>query len=141
MSKFYNASPTSVTASTLVAGSLIPGATLFVGSDFSKVASLVALAAFTANTSSITAAPAWQGSNDGTTWVRLYSSNGAAAVAVTATAPAASATFSFDGPANFAGWRYVRFCWLTGGATGGAADVGTIAYNYRQLTGAEGGYA
>ena len=136
----YNVSAVSGNANTLVAGSVIAGNAIFIGQDFRKVQSLIALATFTAQTASLAVAGVWQGSNDNSTWVNLVPANNAANVTFT-TAVAAAKTASFDAPLGAYGWKFARFTFLTSGATGGVADTYSIAYSYRQLTGAEGGYA
>jgi len=133
----YNVSGVSGNANTLVAGSVIAGNSVFMGQNFRKVASLVALVSFTAATSTLTATGKWQGSNDNSTWVDLASSNNAANVTYT-TGTATIVTKSLDAPQGAYGWKYVRFVFVTGVATGAAGDLYSIAYSYRQLTGAEG---
>jgi hypothetical protein len=140
MAKLYNASSTAITFNGIAAGSAVAGPTVFVGSDYAKVASLQALLSLTPNTSGITFAPVWQGSNDATTWVNISGSNGAAAVAIS-TGTLTATSYAVDAPTQFQAWRYIRITILVGVHTGGAADVGNVGYNYRQLTGAEGAYA
>lgn len=136
MSKVYNASSKSVTASGQSSGTVLAGNPIFMGSGAAKVGSLTALVSFTANTSTLTVTPKWQGSNDNATWVDLASANNAANVTY-ATGTVAIKTASIDAPLGAYGWRFSRFCFVTGVTTGGAADIGTIAYNYRQLLGGE----
>jgi hypothetical protein len=134
--KQYNVSSTSVTASGQPSGTVLAGKPIFMGSDIAKVGSLTALVSFTANTSTLTVAGKWQGSNDSTTWVDLFSANNAANVTY-ATGTLAAKAASLDAPQGAYGWRFSRFVFVTGVTTGAAADVGTIAYNYRQLIGGE----
>lgn len=133
----YNVSGVSGNANTLVAGSVIAGNAVFVGSNYQKVSNLTALVSVTAATSTITFTGQWQVSNDGSTWVKAAASNNAAYVTI-ATGTAAIVTEAFDAPISVYGWRYARFVLVTGVATGAAGDLYSIAYNYRQLTGAEG---
>lgn len=136
----YNQSGVSGNANTLVSGSIIAGNPIFMGQDFKKVAALTALVSFTAATATLTVTGKWQGSNDGSTWVDMAPSNNAANV-VYATGTSAIVTKSLDAPLSAYGWKYVRFVFLTGVTTGGTGDLYSIAYNYRQLTGAEGNEA
>jgi hypothetical protein len=140
MAKVYNASPATGNANTLVAGSVITGNSIFLGSDYRKVGTLSALVSVTANTSTITFTGSWQVSNDNSTWVAWTSQNNAANV-IFATGTATIKTAAFDAPTNICSARYARFVLTTGVATGGTADVYSIGYNYTQLTGAEGAYA
>jgi hypothetical protein len=140
MGKLYNASPATGTANTLVAGSVIAGNSLFLGSDFRKVGTLSALVSVTAATLNITFTGSWQGSNDGSTWVPLVNANNAANVTY-ATGTLAIKTSAFDAPTNIFSWRYARFVLTTGSQTGAAGDLYSIGYNYTQLTGSEGAYA
>ena len=133
----YNVSAVSGNANTLVAGSLIAGNPVFMGQNFRKVASLIALVSFTAATSTLTATGKWQGSNDSATWVDLAGGNNAANV-IFATGTAAIVTRSLDAPIGAYGWKYVRFVFVVGVVTGAVGDLYSIAYSYRQLTGAEG---
>jgi hypothetical protein len=140
MAKLYNASSTAISFSGITAGSAVAGPSVFVGSDYAKVASLVALLSLTPNTSGITFSPLWQGSNDNSTWVNIYSQNGAQPVAIS-TGTLTATSYAVEAPSQFQGWRYMRITIVVGVHTGGASDVGNVGYNYRQLTGAEGGYA
>ncbi len=133
----YNVSGVSGNANTLVAGSVIAGNSVFMGANFRKVRDLIALVSFTAATSTLTATGKWQGSNDNSTWVDLAGANNSANVTFT-TGTAAIVTKSLDAPLGVYGWKYARFVFVTGVATGAAGDLYSIAYSYRQLTGAEG---
>ena len=133
----YNVSGVSGNANTLVAGSVIAGNAIFCGSNYQKVSNLSALVSVTAATSTITFTGQWQVSNDNSTWVRSAYANNAAYVTI-ATGTAAIVTTAFDADDSVYGWRYVRFVLITGVATGAAGDLYSIAYGYRQLTGAEG---
>lgn len=133
----YNVAGVSGNANTLVSGSVIAGNAVFVGSNYQKVSNLTALVSVTAATSTITFVGQWQVSNDNSTWVKAANSNNAAYVTI-ATGTAAIVTESFDAPSAVYGWRYARFVLITGVTTGGASDLYSIAYGYRQLTGAEG---
>jgi hypothetical protein len=133
----YNVSAVSGNANTLIAGSVIAGNAVFMGQNFRKVASLVAIVSFTAATSTLTATGKWQGSNDNATWIDLAGSNAAANVTF-ATGTAAIVTKGIDAPLGAYGWKYVRFCLVVGVATGNVGDLYSIGYSYRQLTGAEG---
>jgi len=133
----YNVNGVSGNANTLVAGSVIAGNAVFAGNNFQKVDRLSALVSVTAATSTITFVGKWQVSNDNSTWVDVVGSNNAANVTL-ATGTAAIVTKAIDAPLGTYGWKYSRFVLVTGVATGGASDLYSIAYSYRQLTGAEG---
>src|ERR1700675_849389 len=109
----YNVSGVSGNANTLVAGSVIAGNAVFIGANYQKV------------------------SNDNSTWVKAANPNNAAYVTI-ATGTATIVTEAFDAPSAIYGWRYARFVLVTGVATGAVGDLYSIAYSYRQLTGAEG---
>lgn len=137
MAKRYNVSGVSGNANTLVSGSVIAGNSVFMGGNFQKVDELAALVSVTAATSTITFTGKWQGSNDNSTWVDSVGANNAANVAL-ATGTATIVTKALDLPYGAYSWRYVRFVLVTGVATGGTTDLYSIAYNYKQLTGADG---
>ena len=137
---FVNSPVATGNANTLVAGSVIGGPSLFLGNSYRKVGQLSAQVSFTANTSGITVAGSWQVSPDGTNWTTLVTSNNAAAITF-ATGTVAIKTACFDAPGGLYGSRYARFVLTTGVQTGGTADVYSIGYNFRQLTGAEGAQA
>lgn len=138
MGQRYNVSGVSGNANTLASGSVIAGNAIFLGVNFQKVASLSALVSFTAATSTLTATGKWQVSNDNSTWVDAAGSGNAANVTF-ATGTAAIVTKSIDAPIGVYGWKYARFAFVTGVTTGAAGDLYSIAYSYRQLTGAERG--
>jgi hypothetical protein len=132
----YNVSGVTGNASGITSGNTVNGNWIFMGQNFRKVRDLLALAAFTAATASLTATGKWQGSNDETTIYDLTGSNNAARV-VFATGTAAIVTAAFDAPLAAYGFKYARFVFVIGAETGGTSDLYSIAYSYRQLTGAE----
>src|SRR6185312_1951752 len=133
----YNVNGVSGNANTLVSGSVIPGNAVFNGNNFQKVDRLTALVSVTAATSTITFTGKWQVSSDNSTWVDIVGGNNAANVTF-ATGTATIVTKALDAPQGAYGWKYARFVLVTGVTTGGASDLYSIAYSYRQLTGAEG---
>jgi hypothetical protein len=137
MAKKYNVSGVSGNANTLISGSVIAGNAIFMGGNFQKVDELVALVSVTAATSTITFTGKWQGSNDNATWVDSVGANNAANVAL-ATGTATIVTRALDLPYGAYSWRYVRFALVVGVTTGAVGDLYSIAYNYKQLSGADG---
>jgi len=133
----YNVMGVSGNANTLVAGSVIAGNSVDIGGNFQKRGNITALVSVTAATSTITFTGKWQVSNDKSTWVDIAGGNNAANV-VFATGTASIVTKVLDAPLGVYGWRYARFVFVTGVATGGASDLYSIAYGFRMLTGAEG---
>lgn len=136
MAKMYNVSSTNVTASGQNSGTVLAGKAIFMGSEYGKVGSLTALASFTPATSTLTVTGKWQGSNDNTTWVDAVGPNAPANVTF-ATGTSTIVTKSVDAPQGAYGWRFARFCFVTGVTTGASGDIGSIAYNFRQLVGGE----
>lgn len=84
----------------------------------------------TVGVSSATFAGLWQGSQDGTNWVALYSLNAPAVVAVGAAGVTTSWVQSAAG--LNCPYPYIRMAIQTFTATGGASDTATISYNFRR---------
>jgi 3-hydroxyisobutyrate dehydrogenase-like beta-hydroxyacid dehydrogenase len=137
MARYYNFSPSSGNANTLVAGSVIAGNAVFLGNNYKKVDALSALVSVTPATASLTFTAKWQVSNDNSTWVDFVTSTNAAGVAL-ATGTATIVTKVLDAPVSIYGWQWARLALVTGGATGGTSDLYAIGYCGRLLTGAEG---
>ncbi|MDP9148520.1 MAG: hypothetical protein M3O36_01050 [Myxococcota bacterium] len=96
--------------------------------------SVAAIVETNVTTTSLTVTAKWQVSNDGTNWIDLLTKNSAANVQKAATGTGSLVTTQFvmslDGvnPA----FPYLRAAVLSAGATGGAGDSCTIAYNFRK---------
>jgi hypothetical protein len=114
-----------------VSATSVTGTTLFQGTSFLKVDNLTAYLIVTAATSSLTVTPYWQVSDDGTTFKSMH-----ALANVPINLPIATATENvtevLPAPKGIEGYRYARCMLLVGGATGGAADLYSIGYSYRQ---------
>lgn len=138
MSLVFNSSPVTGTFNTVTAGSAVNGNPLAVsGGSFQRIKTLSAVVAVTAATSTITLTAKWQVSNDKTIWFDVaYAAQNPAAVAL-ATGTAAIVTKVVPAPDAVYGHAYARCVVVVGVATGGAGDLYSIGYNYRQLTGAE----
>ena|SRR6478609_1868265 len=133
----FNAHQSTGNFNTVASGSAVSGNTLFVGGTYRKAGDVVAVLALTAATSTITFAARWQVSNDASTWINAASSTQNAAAVVLVTGTAAAATFAVPAPSTINGFKYARVQVVVGGTTGQTADLYTIGYSYRQLTGAE----
>jgi hypothetical protein len=136
MAKRFNSSLTSGNADTLVAGSSINGASLFLGVDAEKVKNLSATLNLDIETTSLTLAAKWQVSNDASTWYDLAhgSQNAAAVVLGTGTGGAdAAITKAIPAPSAVYGYRFARIALVTAGATGAATDTYAIGYSYNQV--------
>lgn len=82
------------------------------------------------NTTNLTLAPQWQGSNDGTNYVNLYTMNSAANVA-TAAGTGADVTTIRHVLLPYPPFRFLRMSVLTGGATAHATnDTWAVEYNF-----------
>jgi hypothetical protein len=131
----YNRGLVSGNANALAIGSYIAGAVQTMARV--KMGSLAAMVVADVETTSLTMAGTWQGSNtlDFAVAVDLANApqNPAPTVLATGTAGAdAAVTKAFPAPDAAYSFRFVRFRLLTAGATGGAADTYAIGYCYRQ---------
>lgn len=130
----HNKSGSTGDADGSAAGTVAAGNTIFMGSSFQKVQHLAALLDVTADTASFTWTAKWQGSNDETTWVDLANgSQNAAGVALATGGAVTNKNTVLEAPQSVYSYRFARCSLVTGGDTGAAADVYSIAYNYRQL--------
>lgn len=96
--------------------------------------SLVAVVQTRLTTATITAQTLWQGSNDGTNWVNILGTNGAANVTVAAagTGSLVNTTYAQAFVGINPPFPYLRIACLVGVATGAAGDTVTCAYNFRK---------
>lgn len=127
-------SPTSGNLNTLVSGSVVTGAAIFLGRTNRKVVSLSARVQLTAATSTLTIATKWQVSVDGTNFVDITNGPQNAASVVVTTGTAAIVTKIIPPPDAIYGYPYARLALVTGVTTGAAGDLYVIDYAYRQLT-------
>lgn len=125
-------SATSGNLNTLVAGSVVAGASIFLGRANRKVGSLSARVQLTAATSTITMATKWQVSVDGTNWIDVVNGPQNAASVVIATGTAAIVTKIIPAIEIIYGYPYARLSVVTGVATGATGDLYVIDYAYRQ---------
>lgn len=108
------------------------GGTVFMGTSFQKVESLSAYLIITAATSNITVKPYWQVSNDGSTFKTIQNDANSPLILAIATG-AENVTEVLPTPRGIEGYKYARCMLLVGGATGGASDLYSIGYSYRQM--------
>lgn len=130
----YNQKTMAATATTAVAaGSTVSGAsTNIVAMDrIAPGTTMVAKVTMVVNTTSLTLAPQWQGSNDGTNWENLYQPNSAANVA-TAAGTGSNVTTARSIMLPVLPYKYVRMTWLTAGATAHATND-TVAVSYHWI--------
>jgi hypothetical protein len=106
-----------------VAGTVFAGPTLLM----SKVqpGTLMARIKGTIATGSLTFAPSWQVSDDGTVWENVVPMNNAANVTFSATA-----TKHLEGPPCLSGKRYCRAVLTGAGATASTGDFTRFSYSY-----------
>lgn len=114
-----------------VSNASVTGNGVFLGTSFQKVDHLSAYLIVTAATSSITVTPYWQVSNDGTTYKTMHAQPNCPINLPVATG-AENVTEVVPAPKGIEGYRYARCMLLVGGATGGATDLYSIGYSYRQ---------
>lgn len=124
---------TSIVTGTLntVSNASVTGTGIFLGTSFLKVEHLSAYLIVTAATSSITVTPYWQVSNDNSTYKTVHADATVPLLLPIATG-AENVTEVVPAPKGVEGYRYARCMLLVGGATGGAADLYSIGYSYRQ---------
>lgn len=127
----YNTSIVTGTLNTVSATS-VTGANVHLGGSYTKVADLTAYLILTAATSSITITPYWQVSNDASTFTTIQSGPQSPANIAIVTGTA-NTTKAIEPPRGVYGYRFARCMLLVGGATGGASDLYSIGYSYRQL--------
>lgn len=92
---------------------------------------LSAQVTITADTATMTVTPVWQGSDDNSTFFDLHQPNNAAFV-IQATGTVAANARIISAPPGALAVRFLRLVYRVGVATGGAADVGNIGYNYQK---------
>lgn len=128
----YNQKSISATAVTAVAaGSTVGTAATNVlnCANFAPGYGVVCYVSMVVKTSSLTLAPKWQGSNDGTNWEDIFTVNSAANVATAAgTGSNVTTTRAVMLPAP-PPYKYARLVFVTGGATAHATDD-TYALKY-----------
>ncbi len=121
------------TFTTLVAGSVKAGSTVPIGGSPSvSPGTLVANVTTAITTSTIVLTASWQVSQDGTTFVPIFSGTGAAYTNSSAagTGSLVTSTFSLAAPFAASAYPYAR-CVLTNSVTtGGAGDTYVVSYNY-----------
>lgn len=116
---------------TVVAGGNGAGASL--QSQNVTPGTLSALFVVDAETSTITIAAQWQGSDDGSTWHDMAGDpqNPSNVVLATGTGGAdAAVTKAIPAPRPLHGWRYMRAVARVGVTTGAAVDTYSISYRY-----------
>lgn len=106
-------------AATVFPGNKVDNRILVPGSLMAKMTATIA-------TASLTQAPSWQVSSDGTNWEAVRPMNNAANVALTATA-----TINLEGPPCLQGRRYVRAVFTSAGATATTGDFYQVSYSYQ----------
>lgn len=114
-----------------VSNASVTGSTVFMGTSFLKVEHLSAYLIVTAATSSITVRPYWQVSNDGSTFKNIHNDANVPLQLAVATG-AENVTEVVPSSKGIEGYKYARCMLLVGGATGGASDLYSIGYSYRQ---------
>ncbi len=114
-----------------VSNASVTGGTLFMGTSFLKIEHLSAYLIVTAATPNITVSPYWQVSNDGTTFKDVHPLPNQALNLPIATG-AENVTEVATPPRGIEGYRYARCMLAVAGATGGASDLYSIGYSYRQ---------
>lgn len=121
--------PVAVTAVTGASGTTVGGNALPMNDV--EIGSLSALTYLQATTSTLTLAPKWQVSADGSTWRDAKLPNNAAnVVLVTGTGSAVAATVAVSAPDAVYGWAYARIALVTGGTTASTGDEYSFSYNY-----------
>lgn len=130
----YKVSAVSGNANTLVATTVTPGNSLFLGNVAQKIAQMCAVVNVTAATSTLTWTGKWQVSNDNSTWIDVRQSNNAANVVLATGTSAATGDLAIDAPYSVYGSKYARFVLVNGVATGGVTDLYAISYSFRQLS-------
>lgn len=117
---------------TAASGTTIAGPTLSL--EEVQSGALAANVFISSKTSSWTATPVWQVSDDGSTWYSFKPMSAAAnVVAITGsgTSTANTVNLAVEAPVSLGTHRYARCSLLTGGATASAAnETYTISYNY-----------
>lgn len=132
----YNAHLLTGTCSGVSIGSAVSGNTLFIGQSKRKVTDLSAQLTVLAETNTITLAPKWQGSNDGSTWIDLAYAPNNPAVTVLATGTAgadAAVTKGVAAPDAAYSYKFSRCQVVVGVVTGTSSDIYSIGYSYRQV--------
>lgn len=126
---------TSIVTGTLdtVSNASVTGSGVFLGTSFQKVENLTAYLIVTAATSSMTVTPYWQVSNDNSTYKTIHNAPNCPINLPVATG-AENVTEVVPAPQQIHGYRYARCMLLVGGATGGATDLYSIGYSYRQAS-------
>lgn len=114
------------TGSVALSNSITAGTTLtantFTG-GLAEPGSVTAKVAVTISTGSLTLAPKWQASEDGTNFYDIVTLPNTAQTAISAT----KTVFMQSPPGS---WRYLRIAILTAGATAGSSDNYRVSYNY-----------
>ena len=131
------AQSTVVALSTKVTGSVTAGPTFAVGGvNQAEWESLVANVSAAITTTALVATTSWQVSNDAVTWLPLFGMNSPANVAVApaGTGGAIVTAYAQACPLNVP-YPYARMVVTNTGATGGAADIVTISYNFKKRVG------
>lgn len=129
--KYTVTTATSGNLDTVVVGSGAAGATLLAQNVTPGTLSAVYLV--DAETSTVTLAAQWQGSDDNSTWIDIAGTpnNAANVVLATGTGGAdASVTKAVPAPTGAYGFRYIRARVIVGGTTAAAVDTYAISYRY-----------
>lgn len=116
-----------------VSNAAVTGNSLFLGNASEKVVdgTLSAYLILTAATSSLTITPSWQVSNDGSTFVNAKTESWNPATIAVATG-AQNITTVLPAPRTVQGYQWARLLLNVAGATGGASDLYSIGYSYKQ---------
>lgn len=124
---------TSIVTGTMntVSNASVTGGSVFLGTSFLKVEQLSAYLIVTAATSSLVVTPYWQVSNDNSTFKTIQPAAECPIQLPIATATE-NVTEVLPAPEAVKGYRYARCMLGVSGATGGAADLYSIGYSYRQ---------
>jgi hypothetical protein len=129
--KYTVTAATSGNLDTIVVGSGASGATILAQNV--TPGTLLAVYLVDAETSTVTLAAQWQGSDDNSTWVDVAAgpNNPANVVLATGTGGAdAAVTKAVPAPAGIYGYRYIRARVLVAGTTAAAVDTYAISYRY-----------
>jgi hypothetical protein len=111
--------------------SSVTGAAVFLGTTFQKVEHLTAYLIVTAATSNLVVTPYWQVSNDNSTYKTMHAQAHVPINLPIATG-AENVTEVLPTPKGIEGYKYARCMLLVSGVTGGATDLYSIGYSYRQ---------
>lgn len=124
---------TVIALNTVVSGTTVGGPSLSLASGDIEGDTLCANVSSALTTNLLTVTTKWQVSQDGTTWVDVQQSNGAALVRIAPAGTGSLVTTAFCQLTQFSpAHPYIRLALVTGGATGAAGDNVTVSYNFRK---------